>query len=108
MLTVVGEITESDVHTYLDRRTRRTAYRLDTTLQTDGPSLRMSFFAKSKGVADWQAGRLGGGRRGGFIGQGSTFKGQWELTNPTMAPFGGSADRAPRAAGPAVQAPCPP
>ena len=31
MLTVVGEITESDVHTYLDRRTRRTAYRLDTT-----------------------------------------------------------------------------
>ena len=43
------------VHTYHDRRTRRTAYRLDTTLQTDGPSLRMSFFAKSKHVSDWHA-----------------------------------------------------
>src|SRR4051812_15524257 len=88
MLTVVGEITESDVHTYLDRRTRRTAYRLDTALQTDGPSLRMSFFAKSKGVAEWQARRLAVGRRGVFIGQVSTFKGQWQLTNPTMALFG--------------------
>ena len=96
MLTVVGEITESDVHTYLDRRSRRTAYRLDTTLQTDGPSLRMSFFAKSKGVADWQAGRLAVGRRGVFIGQVSTFKGQWQLTNPTMALFGVAVTRATR------------
>ena len=60
MLTVVGEIVESTVNTYLDRRSRRTAYRLDTTLQTDGPSLRMSFFAKSKHVSEWHAGRLVG------------------------------------------------
>ena len=46
LLTVVGEIAESEVNTYLDRRTGRTAYRLDTALATDGPSLRMSFFAK--------------------------------------------------------------
>ena len=104
MLTVVGEITESDVHTYLDRRTRRTAYRLDTTLQTDGPSLRMSFFAKSKGVADWQAARLEVGRRGVFIGQVSTFKGQWQLTNPTMALFGVSDDETTGAAVAAIKA----
>jgi ATP-dependent DNA helicase RecG len=88
MLTVVGEITESEVHSYQDRRTHRLAYRLDTTLSTDGPSLRMSFFAKAKHVSDWHAGRLPVGRRGIFIGQVSSFRGRWQLTNPTMALFG--------------------
>jgi ATP-dependent DNA helicase RecG len=88
MLTVVGEITQADLNSYLDRRTRRPAYRLDTTLQTDGPSLRMSFFAKSKHVSDWQAGQLQVGRKGVFVGQVGTFKGQWQLTNPQMVLFG--------------------
>ncbi len=88
MLTVVGEITESELHQYHDRRTHRQAYRLDTTLSTDGPSLRMSFFAKAKHVSDWHAGRLPVGRRGIFIGQVSSFRGRWQLTNPTMALFG--------------------
>ncbi len=104
MLTVVGEITESDVHTYLDRRTRRPAYRLDTTLQTDGPSLRMSFFAKSQSVSEWHARRLPVGRRGIFIGQVSTFKGQWQLTNPTMALFGVSDDETTDAAVASIKA----
>jgi ATP-dependent DNA helicase RecG len=88
MLTVVGEITQADLNSYLDRRTRRPAYRLDTTLQTDGPSLRMSFFAKSKHVSEWQAGQLEVGRKGVFVGQVGTFKGQWQLTNPQMVLFG--------------------
>jgi ATP-dependent DNA helicase RecG len=88
MLTVVGEITESQVHSYQDRRTHRLSYRLDTTLSTDGPSLRMSFVAKAKHVSDWPAGRLAVGRRGIFIGQVSSFRGRWQLTNPTMALFG--------------------
>jgi ATP-dependent DNA helicase RecG len=104
MLTVVGQITQSEIHTYLDRRTRRTAYRLDTTLETDGPSLRMSFFAKSSGVSRWQAERLNVGRRGVFLGQVSTFKGQWQLTNPTMALFGVAGDEADETTGAAVAA----
>jgi ATP-dependent DNA helicase RecG len=88
MLTVVGEIVESETNTYVDRRSHRPAYRLDTVLSTDGPSLRMSFFAKSKSVAEWHARRLPVGRRGIFIGQVSTFRGAWQLTNPTMALFG--------------------
>jgi ATP-dependent DNA helicase RecG len=88
MLTVVGEIVESETNTYVDRRSHRPAYRLDTVLSTDGPSLRMSFFAKSKSVAEWHAQRLPVGRRGIFIGQVSTFRGAWQLTNPTMALFG--------------------
>jgi ATP-dependent DNA helicase RecG len=94
MLTVVGEIVESTVNTYVDRRTRRPAYRLDTTLQTDGPSLRMSFFAKSAHISKWHAERLAVGRRGVFIGQVTTFRNQWQLTNPTMALFGESGDDA--------------
>ncbi len=103
MLTVVGEIVESEVHQYHDRRTHRQAYRLDTTLSTDGPSLRMSFFAKAKHVSDWHARRLPVGRRGIFIGQVSSFRGRWQLTNPTMALFGpGDADDADETFGAAV------
>ena len=88
MLTVVGEITESD-DAHLPRPPHP-AYGVPARhhLATDGPPLRMSFFAKSKHVSDWHAGRLPVGRRGVFIGQVSTFKGQWQLTNPTMALFG--------------------
>jgi ATP-dependent DNA helicase RecG len=88
MLTVVGEIVVSDLRTYRDRRTGRQAYRLDTILQTDGPRLRMSFFAKNSGTAQWHAGRLEVGRRGVFVGQVSSFRGQWQLTNPKMVLFG--------------------
>ena len=62
MLTVVGEIVDSQVKTYPDRRTGRTAYRVETLLATDGPSLRMTFFAKQEHVADWRAGQLPVGR----------------------------------------------
>ncbi len=88
MLTVVGEIVESDLNTYQDRRTHRPAYRLDTVLETDGPKLRMSFFAKNSRIAQWNAARLSVGRRGVFVGQVSTFRNQWQLTNPRMVLFG--------------------
>lgn len=87
LLTVVGQIVKCDVNTYRDRRTGRTAYRVDTVVGTDGPSLRMSFFAKNTGTAQWQARRLAVGRRGLFIGQASEFRGNWQLTNPQMTLF---------------------
>jgi ATP-dependent DNA helicase RecG len=88
MLTVVGEIAHSEVKTYRDRRTGRPAYRLETVLRTDGPSLKMTFFAKQKHVSEWQARRLSIGRKGVFIGKAGQFRGEWQLTNPTMALFG--------------------
>ncbi len=94
MLTLVGEIVSSNVHSYQDRRTGRTAYRLDTVLATDGPSLRMSFFAKAKGMASWNASRLRVGRRGIFVGKVGSFRGEWQLTNPQMALFGTAAEDA--------------
>ena len=89
MITVVGEIAVSELRTYRDKRTGRPAYRLETVLQTDGPRLKMTFFAKSQGTASWQAKRLSKGRRGVFGGQVSTFRGEWQLTNPHMVLFGG-------------------
>ncbi len=88
MLTVVGEIAASDLKTYQDRRTHRPAYRLETILQTDGPRLKMTFFAKSQHVAQWQQRRLSPRQRGVFVGQVSRFRGDWQLTNPKMVLFG--------------------
>lgn len=88
MLTVVGQIAHSEVKTYRDRRSGRTAYRLETVLKTDGPSLRMTFFSKNANTSQWHANRLPVGRRGVFIGQAGQFRGEWQLTNPTMLLFG--------------------
>jgi ATP-dependent DNA helicase RecG len=87
-LTVVGEIAASTINTYQDRRTRRTAYRVDVTVRTDGPSLRMSFFAKHHGMATWHTDRMPVGRRGIFLGQADTFRGEWQLTHPQLVLFG--------------------
>ncbi len=92
MLTVVGEIAESKAHTYTDRRNDKPAYRLETVLRTDGPSLRMTFFAKSSHVSQYHQRRLPVGRRGLFIGQAGQFNNKWQLTNPTMVLFGGPGD----------------
>jgi len=92
LLTVVGEISQSDQRSYRDRRTGRMAFRQETTLRTDGPSLRMTFFSSKQHIADWQAQRLAVGRQGVFTGQVSTFRDQWQLTNPKMLLFGVTED----------------
>ncbi len=88
VLTVVGRISSSRVHTYQDRRTHQTAYRLETVLDTDGAALQMTFFAKNANTSRWQKERLAEGRRGLFLGKVGRFRGVWQLTNPTMLLFG--------------------
>ncbi len=88
LLCVVGEIVECKQHTYTDRRTGRPAFRVEAVLSTDGPELRMTFFAKNKGTAAWQADRVGKGRRGVFLGRADRFRDQWQLVNPAMTIFG--------------------
>ncbi len=46
MLVVVGRVGESRRRTYTDRRTNRRAFRVEAVLETDGPPLSMTFFAK--------------------------------------------------------------
>ncbi|MFT4081036.1 MAG: ATP-dependent DNA helicase RecG [Nocardioides sp.] len=88
MLTVVGEIAGSRLHTYTDRRTGRTAYRVEATLRTQTATLSMTFFAKTPRIAHWQENRLRAGTRGVFVGKVGAFRGQWQLTNPQMVVFG--------------------
>jgi ATP-dependent DNA helicase RecG len=88
MLTVSGQLGRPEIRTYKDKRTGRPAYRVDTVVHTDGPRLRMSFFAKSKGVAEWNTTRLKEGRRGIFLGKVGRFRDEWQLTNPQMVLFG--------------------
>jgi len=95
MLTVIGEVVRSEVKSHTDRRTGRMAYRLEALLSTDGPSLRMTFFARNKHSADWRARTLAVGRRGLFLGQVSSFQSSWQLTNPKMVLFGAGEDGDP-------------
>ena len=88
MLCVVGEISACDIKTYRDRRTGRPAYRVEATLRTDGPPLRMTFFAKNQGTAGWHAKRVAVGNRGIFVGKADRFNNNWQLVNPELTVFG--------------------
>ena len=88
LITVVGEISRSEMKTYKDRRTGRLAYRQEVVLRTEGPSLRMTFFAQQSRIGQWNALRFAIGRRGIFMGKIGTFGGNWQLTNPQMVLFG--------------------
>ena len=88
ILCVVGEISSCDTHTYKDRRTGRPAYRVEAMLRTGGPSLKMTFFARNAGMANWQAKRVAVGNRGVFLGKADRFREQWQLVNPQLTIFG--------------------
>ena len=87
-LCVVGEIVECKQHTYKDRRSGRIAYRVEAVLSTDGPRLKMTFFAKNERMSNWHQSRVAKGRRGVFLGQAGRFRDEWQLTNPAMTIFG--------------------
>ena len=82
MLTVVGEIASSEQLTYTDRRTGRPAYRLETVLRTDGPALRMTFFAKNQAPPQWQQRRLPAGASRALPRQGGQFRGDVAADQP--------------------------
>jgi ATP-dependent DNA helicase RecG len=88
LITVVGEISHSEMKKYQDRRTGRTAYRQEVLLRTEGESLQMTFFAQQSRIGQWNQTRLGVGRRGIFMGRVGVFRNQWQLTNPQMILFG--------------------
>lgn len=88
MLCVVGEISACNTHSYRDRRTGRPAYRVEATLRTGGPALKLTFFAKNQGTAGWHARRVAVGNRGVFLGKADRFRDQWQLANPQLTIFG--------------------
>ncbi|MFN8194739.1 MAG: ATP-dependent DNA helicase RecG [Nocardioidaceae bacterium] len=87
MLTVVGEIAQSTLKTYTDRRTNRPAYRVETTLHTNGAELKMTFFAKKAHLAEFFQRKFAVGQQGIFAGQVGRFGSTWQLTNPKSVLF---------------------
>jgi len=62
---------------------------VDVLVRTDGPSFRVSMFAKNQSMAQWQQkNRVPAGRRGIFVGQVSKFRDEWQLTHPQVVLFG--------------------
>ncbi|MDT9593906.1 ATP-dependent DNA helicase RecG [Nocardioides zeae] len=86
-LTIVGRVADTQVRTYRDRRTGRTAYRVEVVVETDGPALRLTYFAQHKGLAGHHESRHRPGTLGVFLGRADVFNGRWQLTNPTMVPL---------------------
>ncbi len=88
MLSLVGEVVSSTQKPYQDRRTHRTAYRLEVRVRAEDGSLLLTFFDRQKRMADWRAQELSVGAVGMFSGRLKWFNNQWQLTNPDSRMYG--------------------
>ena len=80
---------------YQDRRTHRTAYRLEVRVRAEDGSLLLTYFDRHKHTAEWRANQeLPVGSVGVFSGRLKWFNNQWQLTNPDSRMYGGQAQRA--------------
>ncbi len=95
MLSLVGEVVSSVQKPYQDRRTHRTAYRLEVRVRAQDGSLLLTYFDKNQRTADWRAHKeLAKGRVGLFSGRLKWFNNQWQLTNPDSRMYGAAAEDA--------------
>ncbi len=91
ILSLVGEVVSSIQKPYQDRRTHRTAYRLEVRVRAQDGSLLLTYFDKHQNTADWRATKeLPVGSVGVFSGRLKWFNNQWQLTNPASRMYGGS------------------
>ncbi len=84
LLTLVGEVVSSTPYTYQDKRTRRTAYRLEVRVRAEGDeTLLLTYFDRKQSTATWRATKaMARGRVGLFVGRLKWFRNEWQLTNP--------------------------
>ena len=94
LLTMVGEVVSSVQKPYQDRRTHRTAYRLEVRVRAEDGSLTMTYFDRQKHTAEWRAKQMPPGAVGLFVGRLKWFNGAWQLTNPESRMYGDQADDA--------------
>ena len=94
LLSLVGEVVSSTQKPYQDKRTRRTAYRLEVRVRAEDGSLALTYFDRQQHTADWRARELATGRVGLFSGRLKWFNGQWQLTNPDSRMYGAAAEDA--------------
>jgi ATP-dependent DNA helicase RecG len=97
-LSLVGEIVHSEQKPYQDRRTGRQAYRLEVVVKAEDGALALTYFDRTRNVADWHAKEYAVGRVGMFSGKLKWFNGHWQLTNPDSRMYvedGDALDRMP-------------
>ncbi len=83
MLSLVGEVRRTNSYTYRDKRTGRTAYRLEVVVHAEGGDLTLTYFDKNQKTAEWRRdNQLAVGRTGMFSGRLKLFRNVWQLTNP--------------------------
>jgi ATP-dependent DNA helicase RecG len=91
ILSLVGKVVSSEQKTYQDRRTRRTAYRLEVRVTAQDGSLLLTYFDKHQSTAEWRARKeLPVGSVGVFSGRLKWFNNQWQLTNPASRMYSGA------------------
>ena len=62
---MVGEVVSSVQKPYQDRRTHRTAYRLEVRVRAEDGSLTLTYFDRQKHTADWRAKQMAAGSPSG-------------------------------------------
>ncbi|MGN6783172.1 MAG: ATP-dependent DNA helicase RecG [Marmoricola sp.] len=83
LLSMVGEIVSARRHEYRDRRTGRTAWRLETYVRGEaGAPLAVTWFAQRKHLAEFHERQYAPGRVGMFSGRLKWWRNAWQLTNP--------------------------
>ena len=90
LLSVVGEVTASAVKPF--QRGRKTQFRTEVRIRTNGPSFSLSFFSPYAGQAQTYVEEMAPGSRGLFTGKVKVFNGGWQLEQPHQLMFGQDAD----------------
>jgi ATP-dependent DNA helicase RecG len=86
LLSVVGEVTSSAVKPF--HRGRKTQFRTEVRIRTNGPSFSLSFFSPYAGQANSYVEQMAPGSRGLFTGKVKIFNGSWQLEQPHQLMFG--------------------
>jgi len=94
LISFVGEVVSSVQKPYQDKRTHKTAYRLEVWVKAEDGSLALSYFDRQKHTADWRTRELARGRVGMFSGRLKWFNKNWQLTNPDSRMYGAAAEDA--------------
>jgi ATP-dependent DNA helicase RecG len=92
IVSVVGEVTSSEVKSFKNRRTNKLSYRVEVRIKTNGPSFTLSFFVPWKGHAETEQRRMTPGNRGMFTGKAQRFNQTWQIASPHSVMFTGDGD----------------
>jgi len=92
VVSVVGEVTSSQVKSFKNRRTNKLSYRVEVRIKTNGPGFTMSFFVPWQGQAETEQRRMAVGNRGMFTGKAQRFNQAWQIASPHSVMFTGEGD----------------